>query len=87
MTNNANSWLFPNDFGGQYQPGRRYDYVTKARVASTYFNLMVDLFPHKPTIQQVAEFSYVGKTYARKVMLEVDTLDRPRARSVCTTYK
>lgn len=63
-----------NQNGGVFEQGRRYPLAKKVDVARTYLRLRMEGYPTPPHVSDVAKQSHVSRTYAQKVIDEIEIL-------------
>jgi transposase len=61
-----------NQSGGWYQKGRVFTMPKRLEIGYTYLQLCKDVFPQRPTHQDLATQARISKSYARKLIIELE---------------
>ena len=66
------AWLPTNENGGFYTPGKNYDLTKKLEVYQCYCEMIIESFPERPSVRELAKVARVGPTFAHQIIKEVD---------------
>jgi hypothetical protein len=70
----ANGLIFRNENGSLFQPGRMYQLPRKTEVTKVFLWLCKDVFPQRPTVNEMAKLSMLSWGFANQVITQLKAL-------------